>query len=131
MSPTNTWSAGSMLVRGLEARTRTRTGNPSRRNTDATAAPTKPLAPVTSTGPWACEPGRASGVIWNLILEMRSGRHHKRRGLYCYGAGFPSAKSSKIRAVERNKPNDVKQVPQILGANRRSRNGHKRVKYAR
>src|SRR5882757_5341679 len=114
MSPTYTVSAGSMLVRGLDDRTRTRTGKPSRRNTEATEAPTKPLAPVTSTGSWTCEPGRASCAIRNLILEIRSGRHHKPGGLYYYGADSPSAKSSKIGAVERNKPNGVKQVLQKL-----------------
>src|SRR4051812_32444072 len=103
-----------MLVRGLEARTRTRTGNPSRRNTDATAAPTKPLAPVTSTGSWMSESGRGSDAIGNMDLEMRSGRHHQPRGLYCHGADSPSAKSSKTRAVERNKLNNVKLTRQKL-----------------
>src|SRR5262245_29901736 len=37
-----------MLVRGLDARTNTRTGWPASRNAFAMADPTKPLAPVTS-----------------------------------------------------------------------------------
>src|SRR3954468_18191157 len=45
-----------MLMRGLDARTRTRTGWPASRSAAAMADPTNPLAPVTRTGPGASDP---------------------------------------------------------------------------
>ena len=69
-SPTATSSRGSILVRGLDARTRTRTGWPALRNVAAMAEPTKPLAPVTRTEPGVCDPAGIDGPLRRCGDEM-------------------------------------------------------------
>src|SRR5262245_685381 len=82
ISPTDTSSAGSILVRGLHARTSTRTRWPSRRSAFATAAPTKPLAPVTRTGSPAEGSAIKHGPRKCGWLEPQPGQFYR-----CAGAG--------------------------------------------